>query len=109
MKYRAHRYPTQFPIKLSSLSGLIECQVIDVNSAGARITGAAMLTRGEKVTFHILNHKAEAIVRWVSGTRAGITFRPHLTELQVDMLRYRRDKANYLGHRAGGMLYPEMR
>jgi hypothetical protein len=109
MQYRAHRYPTQFPIKLSSLSGQVDCEVIDINTAGARITGAAMLARGEKVTFRILNYKAEAIVRWVSGTRAGLTFRPHLTEQQVDTLRYRRDKATYRDHRAGGMLYPEMR
>ena len=109
MQYRAHRYPTQFPIKLSTPSGQVECEVVDVNTAGARITGAALLTRGAKLTFRILNYKADAIVRWVSGTRTGLTFRPHLTEQQVDTLRYRRDKANYLGHRASGMLYPEMR
>ncbi|PXW69207.1 PilZ domain-containing protein [Loktanella sp. PT4BL] len=109
MQYRPHRYPTQFPVRLSTPSGPVECTVLDVNTTGARLASAGQLTRGEKVTFQVLNHKAVAIVRWVSGTRAGITFRPHLTDLQVDTLRYRRDKGNYHQHRAGGLHYREMR
>lgn len=109
MQYRPHRYPTQFPIKLSTPSGQVECSVIDVNNTGARLVCKGQLTRGEMVTFQVLNHKAEAIVRWVSGTRAGVTFRPYLPDLLVDTLRYRRDKGNYNQHRASGMRYPELR
>ena len=109
MQYRPHRYPTQFPIKLSASSGTIECQVIDVNNTGARVIGAGHLERGQKVAFRILNHPAEAVVRWVSGDRAGITFRPQLTDVQVDTLRYRRDRGNYSRHGSVGSPYPELR
>ncbi|KQI71014.1 hypothetical protein AN191_15025 [Loktanella sp. 5RATIMAR09] len=109
MQYRQHRYATQFPIKLSTPAGVFECSVIDVNNTGARLAGAGQLARGDKVAFQVLNHRAEAIVRWVSGTRAGVTFRPHLNDIQVDTLRYRRDRGNYHQHHAGGLHYREMR
>ena len=109
MQYRSHRYPTQFPIKLLTSSGQRDYQVLDVNSSGARLTGPRGLRRGEKVRFSILNHRVEAVVRWVAGERAGLTFRPHLTDVQVDTLRYRRDGAHPKRHGVGGFAYAEMR
>lgn len=109
MQYRPHRYPTQFPIKLRTASGQQDCQVLDVNSSGARIAGPRGLRRGEKVQFTILNHHIEAVVCWAASARAGVIFRPHLTDVQVDTLRYRRDGARHRRHGPGGFAYAEMR
>jgi len=109
MQYRPHRYPTQFPIKLCTSSGQQDCQVLDVNGSGARIIGPRGLRRGEKVQFGILNHRVEAVVCWAFGERAGVTFRPHLTDVQVDTLRYRRDGGHHKRHGVGGLAYAEMR
>ena len=91
MQYRAHRYQTQFPIQLSTPSGRQQCRVIDVNSAGARISNTSLLQRGDILRFRVLNTEVEAIVRWTAGDRAGIVFRPQISTLLVDTLRYRKD------------------
>jgi len=91
MQYRPHRYQTQFPIQLLTPLGRQQCHVMDVNSRGARIVNCATVRRGDKVRFRILNDEVGAVVCWVKGSSAGITFRPPITPLQVDTLRYRRD------------------
>jgi hypothetical protein len=91
MQYRPHRYQTEFPIKLRSPAGSQKGKVIDVNNTGARIEGLHNLRRGDKVQFSILYHNAEAVVQWISHGFVGVTFRPQITDDQVDTLRYRRD------------------
>ncbi|MFO8127929.1 PilZ domain-containing protein [Yoonia sp.] len=108
MQYRPHRYQTQFPIQLSTRSGLQQCQVIDVNAGGARIMSAARLQRGEKVKFRVLNHDVAAIVQWTAGDKAGLTFRPQLSAILVDTLRYRRDAPRGLRRGTVGFTFVEM-
>lgn len=101
MQYRPHRYQTEFPIKLRSPTGPQQGRLIDVNNTGARIKGLHNLQRGDKVQLDILYQKAEAIVQWISNGFVGITFRPQITDDQVDTLRYRRDgrqRNNAAGH-----------
>ncbi|MFA8444266.1 PilZ domain-containing protein [Yoonia sp.] len=101
MQYRPHRYPTQFPIQLLTPQGRQQCRVMDVNSRGARIVNAAPIRRGDKVRFRILNDEVAAVVCWVKGNNAGLTFRPPITPFQVDTLRYRRDAPQ--GRHRGGI------
>lgn len=108
MQYRPHRYQTQFPIQLLAPSGRLQCRVIDVNSNGARIANCATLRRGEKVRFRILNDEVSAVVCWTRGDRAGIAFRPKLTALQVDTLRYRRDAQKGRHRGTVGFSFAEM-
>lgn len=109
MQYRPHRYQTQFPIELCTPFGRQKCQVVDVNNTGARISGPVNLQRGHKIHFNVLNNRIEALVCWVAGNRVGIKFRPHITDTQVDMLRYRRD-ARQGAHRGSvGFSFAEMR
>ncbi len=91
MQYRPHRYPTEFPIAINTPTGQQKGQVVDVNNVGARIKGLRDMRRGDKVRVKILNMNVDAVVQWVSHACAGITFRPQITNDQVDMLRYRRD------------------
>lgn len=109
MQYRPHRYNTQFPIEIRTSVGPQQAKVIDVNNAGARVEGLRGLNRGDKVQLNILSFRADAVVQWVSGGRAGLIFRPHLSDDQVDTLRYRRDGRG--GARRGrvGFGFAEMR
>lgn len=91
MQYRSHRYQTQFPVQLSTPTGRQQCHVTDVNNTGARITGPKGLRRGDKVKFRVLNTELTAVVCWAAGEKIGIVFRPQLSAVQVDTLRYRRD------------------
>ncbi len=109
MQYRPHRYNTQYPIEMQTPAGNQKCKVIDVHNAGARIEGLRDVKRGDKVKLVILSHKVDALIQWASGDRAGLTFRPQISDDQVDTLRYRRDPRQV--HRQGtvGFGFAEMR
>lgn len=109
MQYRQHRYPTEFPINLRTPIGPQKVTVSDVNSAGARLSGIHNLNRGDKLGINLLSHQVEAIVRWVCHDRAGIVFRPQISEDQVDTLRYRRDARHVMRRGAIGFRNAEMR
>ena len=103
MQYRPHRYRTQFPTMLHTGTGPQKGDVIDVNNAGARISGLQNLRRGDKLEIENLTLRASAVVQWVAYGNVGITFRPHITDDQVDILRYRPD-GRYFG-RPGSVGY----
>lgn len=109
MQYRPHRYQTEFPVHLSSATGPQQVELLDVNTDGARISGFRHLTRGEKLQLDVLSMRVDAIVCWVSNDAAGITFRPKITDLQVDTLRHRPDGRGGLLHGSVGFAYAEMR
>ncbi len=109
MQYRPHRYNTQFPIDLRTPTGPQKAKVIDVNNTGARVEGLRDVQRGDKIQLNILSFRAEAVVQWVSGGRAGLTFRPQITDDQVDTLRYRRDGRGGARRGAVGFGFAEMR
>lgn len=91
MKYRPHRYNTQYPVEVRTPAGQQKAKVLDVNNTGARLEGLSDVQRGNKVQLNILSLRVDAIVQWVAGGRVGLTFRPQITNDQVDILRYRRD------------------
>ncbi len=108
MQYRPHRYQTQFPIQLSTPVGPQQCRVIDVNNSGARITSTAKLQRGDKVKFRVLNAEVAAIVSWATGDKAGLIFRPQLSSVLVDTLRYRKDAPRGPQRGTVGFAFAEM-
>ena len=91
MQYRPHRYRTQFPAKFRTGAGMVTADVIDVNNSGARINGLQNMRRGDKIQVEIFSLWAPAVVQWVANGNVGITFRPHITDDQVDILRFRPD------------------
>ncbi len=109
MQYRPHRYNTQYPVDIHTPSGPQQGNVIDVHNAGARIEGLRGVKRGDKVQINILSLRVEAVVQWVSGGRAGITFRPQITDDQVDTLRYRKDGRRGAHRSTVGFGFAEMR
>lgn len=88
MRYRPHRYPTEFPVMLHTPGGMAKAVVTDINQSGARIAGNAHLRRGDQVVVAALNEKARGIVRWVGKDKIGISFTPMISERMVDHLRF---------------------
>lgn len=109
MRYRPHRYQTQFPIALRTPSGPQRGEVLDVNNAGARIAGLHNLQQGDTIELELLSDRIEAIVQWACGTRAGVTFRPRITNRQLDMLRFRPDRPTTVGRGTVGFGFAELR
>lgn len=109
MQYRSHRYPTEFPIDMRTPAGAQRATISDVNTQGARLTGTAGLQRGDKIGLNVLFHQIEAVVRWVNGDMVGISFRPQITEDQLDTLRYRRDARNVFRPGSVGYRHMELR
>ncbi|WP_342078710.1 PilZ domain-containing protein [Yoonia sp. SS1-5] len=107
MQYRPHRYNTQFPLTLLTPAGEQSARVVDINNDGARLEGPKALRRGDKVQLNVLSHRVEAVVQWAFGGRAGISFRPKLSDDHVDTLRFRRDGRS--GYRRGSVGFVEMR
>lgn len=107
MQFRPHRYRTEFPTILTSPLGKIKVVINDVNETGALISTSQPLARGHKVELVVLNTRISAIVLWASRDKCGVTFRPHISIAQVDVLRYKQG-----GHgkaRQHAMGYAEMR
>lgn len=95
MQYRPHRYLTEFPATVHTPWGPQKGRVIDVNNVGARVRGLRGIQRGQKIRFKVLHTTIDAIVQWAGHDCIGITFRPQITDDQVDTLRFRK------GGRAG--------
>lgn len=109
MQYRQHRYATEYPIEVRTPSGQQKVHVVDVNRKGVRIEGLQNIERGQRIQLNILSCPVDAIVQWVAGGLAGLTFRPQITEDQVDTLRYRRDARAVQRRGAVGFGFAEMR
>ncbi len=108
MRYRPHRYPTQYPIALRTPVGPQRGEIIDVNNTGARLSGLHDLHQGDKVELELMTYLLVAVVQWTAGERAGVTFHPRITDHQLDMLRYRRDRRNTGGRGSVGFGFAEL-
>jgi hypothetical protein len=108
MKYRSHRYPTQFPMQVRTAHGLKRCHVVNVSQEGARLSGLDMLKRGEKVQLDVLSHRIDAVVLWAKAGHAGITFRPKLNDNQLDTLLQRRTASGAATRGRVGFSFAEM-
>lgn len=109
MQFRTHRFPTQFPLKISTPNGPKMGHVVDVSNGGAQVIGVEGLKRGDKVALDVLSHRVEAVVCWSAKGKSGIAFRRQITDFQVDTLRQRRGARN-IGYRGSvGFGYAEMR
>lgn len=107
MQFRPHRYRTEFPTVLTTPVGKLKITVNDVNETGALVTLKEQLARGQKVEMMVLNQRITAVVQWAMRGKCGITFRPHLSIAQVDLLRYKQGGQSKPRHRPLG--YAEMR
>lgn len=101
--YRKHRYPTRFPIQMTTPTGRITAHVIDVNESGARISGMNKVRCGDKVFIQAVGKQYAAVVRWIKDERVGVSFTPALAPRDVDALRYAKKPMTPLRHTSMGL------
>ena len=86
-QFRRHRYPTAFPLTVTTPLGRQSAKLIDVNDGGARLEGVENVMRGDRVTLHVLNEQVPATIRWVAAHRIGVAFVMPARPALVDLLR----------------------
>ena len=86
-QFRRHRYPTAFPLTVTTPLGRQKALLIDVNQGGARLEGIDNAMRGHRVTLHVLNEQVPATIRWVAAHRIGVAFLMPARPALVDLLR----------------------
>lgn len=91
-KFRSHRYPAATPVYTETKAGKNRAQILDVNEAGARLSGLKDLLPGEMVKLQLGHEQVAGYVRWCHGTLVGLSFQPRLTLSQVDGLRNTKSK-----------------
>ena len=86
-QFRRHRYPTAFPLQVTTPLGRQKATLIDVNQGGARLEGLANVMRGDRVTLLVLNEQVPATIRWVAAHRVGVAFLMPARTALVDLMR----------------------
>ena len=86
-QFRRHRYPTAFPLTVTTPLGRQKATLIDVNQGGARLEGVENVMRGDRVTLMVLNEQVPATIRWVAAHRIGVAFLMPARPALVDLLR----------------------
>ncbi len=86
-QFRRHRYPTAFPVTVTTPLGRQNVTLIDVNQEGARLEGIENVMRGDRVTLLVLNEQMPSIIRWAAAHRVGISFLLPARPALVDLLR----------------------
>ena len=99
MKYRSHRYPTNFPVQVRTGLGRQSAHVVDVHSDGAQLSGLRNVHRGDKIQLDVLSQTVEAIVLWSKENRVGVCFRPKLSSHLLDTLHHNNKKRHSSGYR----------
>ena len=86
-QFRRHRYPTAFPLTVTTPLGRQKATLIDVNQGGARLEGVENVMRGDRITLLVLNEQVPATIRWVAAHRIGVAFLMPARTALVDLLR----------------------
>ncbi|SHF32937.1 PilZ domain-containing protein [Loktanella atrilutea] len=86
-QYRRHRYPTAYPVAVTTPTGRQSAVLIDVNQGGARLEGIDNVMRGDRITLHVLNEQVPGLVRWTAAHRIGVAFQKPARPALVDILR----------------------
>lgn len=85
--YRDHRYNTCFPVTLQTAAGICQGTVLDINEAGAKISGLSGVRVGSRIVIPCRDMKANALVRWVTDDIVGVVFQPQISLIMVDVMR----------------------
>ena len=72
--YRPHRFPAGASVEVQSRARRRSARILDINQNGARLVGTNAYARGDQITVFYGLTRLEAVVRWVSTDRCGVSF-----------------------------------
>lgn len=88
MKYRTHRYPTRFAVKLVVGAVSTPATITSISASGAGVQVDIHLAVGQSVTLTCFGSRIVGTVRWVGPEKAGIAFQRMLGKSELDRIRY---------------------
>ncbi|SLN55511.1 PilZ domain-containing protein [Pseudooctadecabacter jejudonensis] len=88
MKYRAHRYPTRFPVTVDIGGTGVRAVITSISSSGACLNMQPAPKTGQMLTLRHTNTRHVAKVKWATEDKAGIAFSPPLSKPALDRIRF---------------------
>ena len=88
MKYRAHRYPTRFPVTVKVGALGIRSLISSVSASGACLQLDQPLGVGQPIMIEYSGNRLRATVRWMHDERAGVVFNRMLGKSELDRIRF---------------------
>lgn len=95
MKYRAHRYPTRFPVNVRLGSVEARCLVTSVSDTGACLEVEHHFDEGLSLVLEASGLRLSGEVKWYKENRIGLAFDRRLSKVEVDRLRFRMQGGGY--------------
>ena len=86
MKYRPHRYPTNYATQIAYGRSRQPAEIYDVARTGAKLKGPRGLRPGDKLRVSVLSNEIEAVVIWTKAPFTGVAFRPEIPDRLVSVI-----------------------
>jgi len=97
MKYRQNRHPTSFKVALIHGDKKLNCTIVNISEAGARLHGVQGVNVGDDIAISSSFGTATGQVKWVKENLCGIEFQSKISRQLVDLFQFR-------GYRAGNFM-----
>ncbi|WP_375281522.1 PilZ domain-containing protein [Pseudooctadecabacter sp.] len=102
MKYRAHRFPTRFPVTVRLGAVGYKSLVTSISASGACLSVGESLAVGQSVEVSYSGGRQTAKVCWANGDKAGVTFARPLGKSELDRIRFGCNRTGSAGPRRVG-------
>ncbi|SMX33517.1 PilZ domain-containing protein [Octadecabacter ascidiaceicola] len=99
MSYRAHRYPTVFPIELKCGGSTQKGHITNIAPSGAGVFDVQGLEIGDEVVLSCSAGNFAGTVRWADDDQCGIIFKQKLGPRQMEQLRHAPTTTGHVLHR----------
>ena len=99
MSYRAHRYPTIFPVELKCAGRSQKGHLTNIASTGAGVFDVKGLVIGDEVTLCCSVGNLVGTVRWADDDHCGVIFKQSLGPRQLEQLRHAPTTTGHVLHR----------
>lgn len=88
MKYRAHRFPTRFPVTVRLGAVGRKSLVTSISASGACLSIGETLAVGQTIDVTYSGGRLAGKVCWSNGDKAGVTFARPLGKSDLDRIRF---------------------
>ena len=99
MSYRAHRYPTVFPVELKCAGRSQKGHLTNIASSGAGVFDVQGLVVGDEVILCCSVGNLAGTVRWADDDQCGVIFKQKLGPRQLEQLRHAPTTTGHVLHR----------
>ncbi|MEL6960874.1 MAG: PilZ domain-containing protein [Pseudomonadota bacterium] len=88
MKYRSHRFPTRFPVRVKVGAVGLPAMITSISSTGAGLSVEQPMAVGQRVKLSYAGGDVAGTICWSTQDRAGVTFARPLAKSELDRIRF---------------------